>query len=83
MDQVPKDILCGNCKHKSHWAVFLIILIIILFGLFWLAEAPIKVPPTQTNPIVQSPETNETKNPTSDLEASVGAIDIPSYSDEL
>jgi hypothetical protein len=83
LEQIPKDILTNKNGHKSSWAIFLIIIIIIIFGIFWLVEAPVQSLPA---PIQQPQESHQSaipKSPTSDLEASVGAIDIPSYSEEL
>lgn len=83
LEQIPKDILTGKGGHKSHWAVFLIILIIIIFGVFWLVEAPAQSLPAPIQQPQDSHQSANPKSPTSDLEASVGAIDIPTYSDEI
>ena len=88
LEQIPKDILVAKNGHKSNWAIFLIIIVIIIFGIFWLVEAPVENLPAPIEPITQNPTpdvglSNETQSPTFDLEASVGSIDIPSYSEEL
>ncbi len=84
LEQIPKDILSGKSEHKSHWAIFLILIIVIIFGIFWFVEAPSQDLPAPIQPAVSQNQQSEVpKSPTYDLEASVGAIDIPSYSDEL
>lgn len=64
---------------RSAWALIVIILVIILFGLFWYtqekkidtsATTPISIVLPQRTPLIESPL---------DLQASVEAIEIPDY----
>jgi hypothetical protein len=66
---------------RSAWALIVIILVIILFGLFWYTQekkigdtvpTPVSIVPQKRTPLMESPL---------DLQASVEAIEIPDYSD--
>ncbi len=65
-------------EQKSPWAIVVIIIVFILFGIFWLSQRPKSVsiketPVTENKPnLIQS---------TAELEASVGNITIPEYSE--
>ncbi len=87
LEQIPKELRPNKYEHKSPWAFIIIFIVAILFGIFYFVETKdqvsVVVPvvneqtPAQDSPISESPEL------TNDLEASVGSIDIPSYSEEL
>lgn len=66
---------------RSAWALIVIILVIILFGLFWYTQEK-KIDTSATTPlsIVLPQRTPLTESPL-DLQASVEAIEIPDYSD--
>lgn len=85
LQQIPKEFRPNRHEHKSPWAIIVIIIIVILFGAFWIIENKkinASVGTTTATPEIPSHPV-QTLNPTNDLEASVGAIDIPSYSDDL
>ncbi|MBP6857940.1 MAG: hypothetical protein KBC11_01975 [Candidatus Pacebacteria bacterium] len=80
MDQISKDFNHNKYQNKSPWAIVLIFVVVILFGIFWLIEEKKEVsyvPSFAQNP---SPK-KSTLDIASDLEASVGSIEIPNYSD--
>jgi hypothetical protein len=83
LEQIPKEFRPSMNKRKSSWAIVLIVIIVVLFGLFWFFEkkkegvVPITVIPT--TPHREQPVEESTNN----LEASVGSIEIPNYSDSL
>lgn len=86
LEQIPKEFRPNRHEHKSPWAIILITLTIIIFGIFWYFEKKKEVIPTpvvSTRPSPQNSAPLESRDITSDLEASVGSIDIPDYSSSL
>lgn len=81
LEQIPKAYRPDNKKHRSYTAFLIVIFIIILFGIFWFIESK-KSEPVFTNPAITDQNTL-IKNRTSNLGASVEAIEIPSYSDSI
>ncbi len=83
LEQIPKELRPNKYEHKSPWAIIIIFIVTTLFGIFYFVE--IKDQAETPVPIVsqQNPPKQETSSLTNDLEASVGSIDIPSYSEEL
>mgnify|MGYP000149087789 CR=1 FL=1 len=65
----------------SHWALIVIVSILILFGLFWYTQEK-KIDQSSPAPVSvvvpHKPFPSESPN---DLQASVEAIEIPDYSD--
>ncbi|MCC7436406.1 hypothetical protein IT402_00830 [Candidatus Nomurabacteria bacterium] len=78
MDQMSKDINYKDPQRKSPWAIILIFIVVVLFGVFWLIEKQKESVVPSPVSIEQKPKTNFEK--ASDLEAAVGSIEIPSYS---
>lgn len=81
IEQIPKEFRTNKSQYKSPWAIIIIIVVFILFGLFWFFENE-----NESSPIVSSmpqPQQMQPRDITSDLEASVGSIEIPNYSDSL
>ncbi len=83
LEQIPKELRPNKYEHKSPWALVIIFVVAILFGIFYFVE--IKDQTEVSIPVVsqESPIKNPPTSITGDLEASVGSIDIPSYSYEL
>ena len=86
LEQIPKELRPNKHEHKSPWAFVIVIIILIIFGLFWfLQNRNSKIIPVTTAQIENPSNQRVTaqKDATSDLEASVGSIDIPDYSGSL
>lgn len=86
LEQIPKEFRPNRHEHKSPWAVTLIVIALIFFGLFWYFEKKkevMPIPVVSTGPSPQNSAPLEPQDITSDLEASVGSIDIPDYSSSL
>ncbi len=70
----------GN-EHRSPWALVIIVVVVILFGLFWITQqsrlSENHATP-QSAPLPQKPASS--LDTPADLEAAIGAIDIPDYS---
>jgi hypothetical protein len=65
---------------KSHWALIVIVSIIILFGLFWYLQEKTIDETVPTPMSVAVPHKNSRTESPNDLQASVEAITIPDYS---
>lgn len=66
---------------KSHWALIIIVSILILFGLFWYTQEK-KIDESLPTPVsVIAPHKPTPSESPNDLQASVEAIDIPNYNE--
>ncbi len=85
--QIPKEFRPNKHERKSPWAIIIVIIAIILCGAFFLQQKSQTAPISE--PIVSQPapvKTSEKENPpvnVDNLEASVGNIVIPDYTDIL
>ena len=82
LEQIPKEFQKDKHQHKSPWAFIIIIIVLIIFGIFWITENKKSTTVITVVPI-ETPKKQLPGDTTSDLEASIGSIDIPSYSDQL
>lgn len=80
LEQIPPEFRPNKYERKSPWALIIIFLVTVLFGIFYFTQ--IQNQSLTVAPIVVEPRPSA-ENITDDLEASVGLIDIPSYSDDL
>jgi hypothetical protein len=65
---------------RTHWALIVIIIVGIIFGLFWYSQkSQILTPPSVSQTSVQHTDTFPKPD---DLQASAEAIVIPEYSNE-
>jgi flagellar basal body-associated protein FliL len=86
LEQIPKEFQPKKQSHNSLWLFVFVVILAVLFGLFWFLGRDDKNDntPAETQEVSQNYEVPaEQLDFTSDLEASVGSIDIPNYSDEL
>lgn len=87
LEQIPKEFQPKKQGHNSLWLFVFVVILALLFGLFWFLELNDKnsaIPPETQQEVTQNYEPPaEQLDITSDLEASIGSIDIPSYSEEL
>lgn len=88
--QIPKEFRPNKHERKSPWAIIIIIVAIIICGIFFFKRKELASPvPTSVAPII--PVTTPTKTTEKELpvtnfdtlEASVGNIVIPDYTDVL
>ena len=84
IDQPHKElVLKRENENKSPWAIIIIIIVVVLFGLFWFLQRSKegRIPVI----ILPIPPQNELilKDNANNLEASIGSINIPNYSDSL
>ncbi len=66
-------------EHKSSWALIIICIVVILFGLFWITQVPTSYPIIQ--PVTPAPKDSISIEQTSDLEMAASAIELIDYSD--
>lgn len=86
LEQIPKEFQPKKRLHNGLWLFVFVVILAVLFGLFWFLGLGDKDADTklETQEVTQKYEPLvEQLDITSDLEASIGSIDIPSYSDEL
>jgi hypothetical protein len=83
LEQIPKDFQPNKNEYKSPWAFILIVLIIIIFSIFWFVESKKETTPPPVISTEESPRKESPSELTSDLEASIGSINIPDYSSSL
>lgn len=85
--QIPKEFRPNKHERKSPWAVVIIIVAIILCGAFFLQQKnKATTTPVSISPQPSSTKTVEKETPSTNvdnLEASVGNIIIPDYTNDL
>ncbi len=81
--QIPEEFRPNKHEHRSPWALISIFIIVIVFGAFFIFRKNRIVTTLSVVPTPSSTPTTKTPPALSELEASVGAITIPDYTESL
>lgn len=85
--QIPKEFRPNKHERKSPWAIIIIIVTIILCGVFFFEQKnnanPISTPTTTETSTIKTSDKESPDINVENLEAAVGSIVIPDYTDIL